>query len=96
MKSRLCFAASAFALIAGLVLIALFMEMYDVKPQTWGPQGVEFAEWHRAWSARRDLYILSGAGSLCTGMVLCLVGVVRRKRRITKPGCFSSDLVPSA
>ncbi len=51
MKFKLLFAASAVALIVGLVSIVLVMEMYDVKPQTWGPQGVAFEEWHRAWSA---------------------------------------------
>ena len=36
MKSKLCFAASALALIVGLVSMELFMEMYDVKLQMWG------------------------------------------------------------
>jgi hypothetical protein len=85
MKSKLCFAASALGLIVGLVSIALFMEMYDVQPQTWGPQRVEFDEWHRVWSARRDWYVVFGAGSLTAAVVLFLAGVARRNRGITKP-----------
>src|SRR3990172_881403 len=82
MKSELLFAASDLALMVGLVSIALFMEMYDVKPQTWGPQGVEFEQWHRVWSARRDLYVSVGAGSFLAAVALCAAGVLQRNRRL--------------
>jgi len=85
MKSKLYFAVSALALIGCVVSIALFMEMYDLKPQTWGPQGVEFVYWHGAWTARRDFYALAGAGSFSASVVFCLAGMVKRGRRITKP-----------
>jgi hypothetical protein len=44
MRPKLLFAASALALVVGLVSIAMLMEMYDVKPHSWGPQGIGFAE----------------------------------------------------
>jgi hypothetical protein len=82
MKSKLLFAASALALLVWLASIALFMEMYDVKPQTWGPQGVEFAEWHQAWAARRDLYVGVGMCSFLVTIVFAVAGALWWKRRL--------------
>ena len=83
MNSKLLFAASALAFVLWLASIVLFMEMYDVKPHTWGPQGVEFEEWHRVWSARRDLYVWVGICSFLAAIAFAVAGVFLRTRRLT-------------
>lgn len=80
MRPKLLFAGSAVALVLGFLSIALFMEMYDLKPQSWGPQGVEFAEWHRVWSARRNLYVLLGTGAFSAAAALWMAGLYQLSR----------------
>jgi hypothetical protein len=58
--------------------------MYDVKPHSWGPQGIGFEEWHRTWSARRDLYLLPGAGAFFAAAALCMAGLFQQRRRLTR------------
>jgi hypothetical protein len=82
MRPKLLFAASVVALVLGFVSIAIFMGMYDLKPQSWGPQGVEFAEWHRLWSARRDLYVLLGTGAFAAAAALWMAGLYQLSRRL--------------
>lgn len=79
MKSQLLYFASAVALLAWLVCIALLMEHFDVKPHSWGPQGVEFEEWYKVWRARRDLYAWVGVCSFFSG-----VGLERLALEFTK------------
>ena len=78
MKSKALFAASTLAFIVGLASLVLFMEMFDVNPQTWGPRGVEFPQWHAAWIARRNLYVLLVIGSFLAAMALFVAGLFRR------------------
>lgn len=62
------------------------MEVYDLTPQNWGPRGVEFDEWARAWTAYRDRFVLIGASSLIIFVVLILAGLwldLRSHRRPT-------------
>jgi hypothetical protein len=79
--------AASLTLVLALVCFILLMEMYDVAPNNWGPQGVEFEEWHRVWRAHRDRYGLLGIASLSAFVVLLLVGSwcdLNRSRRLTR------------
>ena len=80
MKYKFLFAVSALALIVWLASTVLFMDMYDVKPHTWGPQGVEFEEWHRVWSACRDLYVWVGICSFLAAIACAVAGWFQASR----------------
>ena len=56
----------------------------ELDAHTWGPQGVEFEEWHSVWSARRDLYVFVGAGSFIAAVALCIAALFQRGRRLTR------------
>ncbi len=81
MRANYLFLAAALAMLVCLVSAVFFMEHYDVKPHTWGPQGVEFAEWHRVWSARRDLYIWVGTSSFVAAVILGSIGLLFNARK---------------
>ena len=68
----LFFALSALAVIALMFCVVSVRSMYDVTPNTWGPPGVAFAEWHDAWRARRNLYLWLTVVSLFASVVFAL------------------------
>ena len=85
MKRNLLLLAATLSLLVSLGTVVLFMEHYDVKPQSWGPKGVEFEEWHKVWSARRDLYVWVGICSFFTAVALAAGGLLligKRNRRL--------------
>ena len=84
-KCLFLFSASALAFVVGIVSFVLLMEMYDLKPGFWGPQGVEFDEWHKVWAARRDLYMWIMAGSFFSalGFIIAGASLMDGQRRLT-------------
>jgi hypothetical protein len=83
--SLFLFAASAFVFLAGVVFLVFSMEMYDLKPGFWGPQGVEFEEWLRVWTTSRDLYMWMMAGSFLSvlGLIIAGAALMDRQRPLT-------------
>jgi hypothetical protein len=75
MKHRLPYIAAALTLLMAIVCLILFMGTYDLSPDNWGPRGVEFEEWYKAWKAHRDRYVLIGICSLLAFVIFLLVGL---------------------
>ena len=80
-KAMLFFALSALAAIALMFCVVSVRSMYDVTPNTWGPPGVAFAEWHDAWRARRNLYLWLTVVSFFASVVFALGGLRPLSRR---------------
>ena len=75
------------SLVGGLVLLFCVFslrQMYDLTPHTWGPQGIPFEEWHRAWRNKRDLYFWSGLAAFLTVTVSVIVALFPFSRRATQ------------
>ena len=72
---------SGISILAGLFFVASVMEMYDLKPDRWGPQGVGFEQWHFAWRTRRDLYIWSGVASFVIALACAMAGWLQLRKR---------------
>ena len=83
-KAMLFFALSAVAVIALMFCVVSVRSMYDVTPNTWGPPGVAFAEWHDAWRARRNFYLWLTVILLFASVVFALGGVRPLSRRTAR------------
>lgn len=75
MKHKLPYIAAALSFLIAMWSLIYFMGTYDLNPHNWGPRGVEFEEWYKAWKAHQDRYILIGIGSLLAFVGFLLVGL---------------------
>lgn len=85
---KLLYTAAVLSLGAVLVCLVFIMEMYDLSPQNWGPQGVAIAEWSRVWTEQRDKYVSSVFYSLVAFIILVLLGLCfdpKRGGRLKSP-----------